>query len=231
MEPPLVVPSFIFKTYALILDIWVWGLEGFSQSKKTLQASTNGKRGVLAQSAPQKQTSGTLHRDWISQECLYHSSFPVALVASHKLSSLRILDAFWQLSQGIPTGKDVRVCFLVDVTMCCPMPWEHELLRGELKASRHMHQLLFIPPLCVSDLENCEEGWTKFQGHCYRHFEERETWMDAETRCRQHQAHLSSIITPEEQEFVNSEWSGQPKTGHGSNHWTLTLHADLSKVV
>ncbi|NXC34570.1 PGCA protein, partial [Campylorhamphus procurvoides] len=67
--------------------------------------------------------------------------------------------------------------------------------------------------LCEIDLANCEEGWTKFQGHCYRHFEERETWMDAETRCRQHQAHLSSIITPEEQEFVNShaqdyQWIG-----------------------
>ncbi|XP_064578028.1 aggrecan core protein [Zonotrichia leucophrys gambelii] len=65
----------------------------------------------------------------------------------------------------------------------------------------------------TEDLENCEEGWIKFQGHCYRHFEERETWMDAETRCRQHQAHLSSIITPEEQEFVNShaqdyQWIG-----------------------
>ncbi|XP_054024820.1 aggrecan core protein [Dryobates pubescens] len=67
--------------------------------------------------------------------------------------------------------------------------------------------------LCDMDLENCEEGWIKFQGHCYRHFEERETWMDAENRCRQHQAHLSSIITPEEQEFVNShaqdyQWIG-----------------------
>ncbi|NXG74431.1 PGCA protein, partial [Baryphthengus martii] len=67
--------------------------------------------------------------------------------------------------------------------------------------------------LCEIDLENCEEGWTKFQGHCYRHFDERETWMDAENRCRQHQAHLSSIITPEEQEFVNShaqdyQWIG-----------------------
>ncbi|NXJ62788.1 PGCA protein, partial [Rostratula benghalensis] len=67
--------------------------------------------------------------------------------------------------------------------------------------------------LCEIDLENCEEGWTKFQGHCYRHFEDRETWMDAENRCRQHQAHLSSIITPEEQEFVNShaqdyQWIG-----------------------
>ncbi|NWS66962.1 PGCA protein, partial [Crotophaga sulcirostris] len=67
--------------------------------------------------------------------------------------------------------------------------------------------------LCEIDLENCEEGWTKFWGHCYKHFEDRETWMDAETRCRQHQAHLSSIITPEEQKFVNShaqdyQWIG-----------------------
>ncbi|KFU94471.1 Aggrecan core protein, partial [Chaetura pelagica] len=67
--------------------------------------------------------------------------------------------------------------------------------------------------LCEIDLQNCEEGWTKFQGNCYRHFEDRETWMDAETRCRQYQAHLSSIITPEEQEFVNShaqdyQWIG-----------------------
>ncbi|KAM8996943.1 aggrecan core protein isoform 1-T2 [Ara ararauna] len=65
----------------------------------------------------------------------------------------------------------------------------------------------------TEDQENCEEGWTKFQGHCYRHFEDRETWTDAEARCRQHQAHLSSIITPEEQEFVNShaqdyQWIG-----------------------
>ncbi|NXD15852.1 PGCA protein, partial [Nothocercus nigrocapillus] len=67
--------------------------------------------------------------------------------------------------------------------------------------------------MCEIDLENCEEGWTKFQGHCYRHFEERETWVDAETRCREHQAHLSSIITPEEQDFVNNhaqdyQWIG-----------------------
>ncbi|NWJ07803.1 PGCA protein, partial [Crypturellus undulatus] len=67
--------------------------------------------------------------------------------------------------------------------------------------------------MCEIDLQNCEEGWTKFQGHCYRHFEERETWVDAETRCREHQAHLSSIITPEEQDFVNNhaqdyQWIG-----------------------
>lgn len=48
-------------------------------------------------------------------------------------------------------------------------------------------------------------GWTKFQGHCYRHVPERATWADAEGHCRALDAHLSSIVTPEEQEFVNSE--------------------------
>lgn len=68
------------------------------------------------------------------------------------------------------------------------------------------------PLTCVADQELCEEGWTKFQGHCYRHFPDRENWVDAESRCREQQSHLSSIVTPEEQEFVNSECSGVSRT-------------------
>ncbi|KAH0620041.1 hypothetical protein JD844_014557 [Phrynosoma platyrhinos] len=67
--------------------------------------------------------------------------------------------------------------------------------------------------LCDIDLTECEAGWTKFQGNCYKHFEEKHTWVDAENLCREHQSHLSSIITPEEQEFVNNnaqdyQWIG-----------------------
>ncbi|XP_061451447.1 aggrecan core protein isoform X2 [Rhineura floridana] len=66
---------------------------------------------------------------------------------------------------------------------------------------------------CDIDLAECEAGWTKFQGNCYKHFEEKHTWVDAENLCREHQSHLSSIITPEEQEFVNNnaqdyQWIG-----------------------
>ncbi|KAF4110871.1 aggrecan core protein isoform X3 [Onychostoma macrolepis] len=66
---------------------------------------------------------------------------------------------------------------------------------------------------CKFDVHSCEEGWTKFQGNCYLHFSERRTWQDAEQRCRDLNAHLVSIITPEEQAFINSytqdyQWIG-----------------------
>ncbi|XP_012930511.1 aggrecan core protein [Heterocephalus glaber] len=78
----------------------------------------------------------------------------------------------------------------------------------------------------IADQEMCEEGWTKFQGHCYRHFPDRETWAEAERRCREHQSHLSSIITPEEQEFVNRnaqdyQWVGlNDRTIEGDFRWS-----------
>ncbi|XP_036909549.1 aggrecan core protein [Sturnira hondurensis] len=80
--------------------------------------------------------------------------------------------------------------------------------------------------LCEIDQELCEEGWTKFQGHCYRHFPDRESWVDAEGRCREQQSHLSSIVTPEEQEFVNNnaqnyQWIGlNDRTIEGDFRWS-----------
>lgn len=58
--------------------------------------------------------------------------------------------------------------------------------------------------VCVA-VQGCPEGWLEFKGSCYLHFEERDTWSEAEQRCQELNAHLVSITSPEEQQFVNCE--------------------------
>ncbi|TWW75424.1 Aggrecan core protein [Takifugu flavidus] len=62
-------------------------------------------------------------------------------------------------------------------------------------------------------VQGCPEGWLEFKGSCYLHFVEKDTWSEAEQRCQELNAHLVSITSPEEQQFVNSngqdyQWIG-----------------------
>ncbi|KAM9461056.1 neurocan core protein isoform 2-T2 [Clarias gariepinus] len=74
--------------------------------------------------------------------------------------------------------------------------------------------------------EGCDHNWRKFHGHCYRYFIHRLNWEDAEKDCREHNGHLASIHTREEQDFINSmshenTWIGlNDRTVEEDFHWT-----------
>nr|XP_019961988.1 PREDICTED: brevican core protein-like [Paralichthys olivaceus] len=80
--------------------------------------------------------------------------------------------------------------------------------------------------LCQTDLEVCEPGWEKFQGFCYHHFTKRQSWEAAEQHCRMCGGHLISLMTPEEQDYVNDkyreyQWIGlNDRTIEGDFRWS-----------
>ncbi|XP_016410020.1 brevican core protein-like isoform X1 [Sinocyclocheilus rhinocerous] len=92
------------------------------------------------------------------------------------------------------------------------------------------HRCLCLPTyggdFCETDLEHCEPGWEKFQGFCYKHFTKRQKWEVAEQHCRMSGGHLVSVMSPEEQAFINDkyreyQWTGlNDKTIEGDFRWS-----------
>ncbi|NXL79014.1 PGCB protein, partial [Leptocoma aspasia] len=79
---------------------------------------------------------------------------------------------------------------------------------------------------CERPLQRCTPGWDSFQGACYKHFSTRRSWEDAETQCRHYGGHLATILTPEEQDFINDQyreyqWIGlNDRTIEGDFQWS-----------
>ncbi|XP_068851308.1 brevican core protein isoform X3 [Aphelocoma coerulescens] len=79
---------------------------------------------------------------------------------------------------------------------------------------------------CERPLRRCSPGWDSFQGACYKHFPTRRSWEDAETQCRHYGGHLATILTPEEQDFINDQyreyqWIGlNDRTIEGDFQWS-----------
>ncbi|XP_067878822.1 brevican core protein-like, partial [Heterodontus francisci] len=78
----------------------------------------------------------------------------------------------------------------------------------------------------LTDVVICEPGWHKFLGSCYKHYKGRRTWEAAEEHCRMVGGHLTSIMNPEEQRFINDnfrdyQWIGlNDKTIENDFQWS-----------
>ncbi|XP_047716923.1 aggrecan core protein isoform X2 [Prionailurus viverrinus] len=190
-----------------------------------LSGHTSGLDVVISTSVPESEwTQQTQHPAEVHLEI--ESSSPL-----HSGEETQTAEtATFPTDASIPTppgGTDESAVTVADIDECLSSP----CLNGATCVDAiDSFTCLCLPSyrgdLCEIDQELCEEGWTKFQGHCYRYFPDRESWVDAESRCRAQQSHLSSIVTPEEQEFVNNnaqdyQWIGlNDRTIEGDFRWS-----------
>nr|2VRP_B Chain B, AGGRETIN BETA CHAIN [Calloselasma rhodostoma] len=86
---------------------------------------------------------------------------------------------------------------------------------------------------------DCPSGWSSYEGHCYKPFNEPKNWADAERFCKLQpkHSHLVSFQSAEEADFVvkltrprlkaNLVWMGLSNIWHGCN-WQWSDGARLN---
>ncbi|XP_055007218.1 galactose-specific lectin nattectin-like [Boleophthalmus pectinirostris] len=92
-------------------------------------------------------------------------------------------------------------------------------------AARGLHILLgclataalLTPPAVAEGDQDCADGWTKFDSHCFKFFEEQKTWTEAEKSCHSLNGNLASIHSEDENTFVVGMIV--EATGHLASTW------------
>ena len=84
-------------------------------------------------------------------------------------------------------------------------------------------------PLCT--LEICDLGWSFYNGYCYYTYSECTSWLKAEGKCLDSQAHLVSIHNQEENVYIQHRHAGEKawigyndRSVEGSFRWASDDH-------
>ncbi|XP_055007210.1 galactose-specific lectin nattectin-like [Boleophthalmus pectinirostris] len=73
-----------------------------------------------------------------------------------------------------------------------------------------------LPARATESDQGCADGWSKFGSRCFKFFNEKKTWTDAEKSCHTVGANLPSVHSLEENNFILD----LIKTATGSNSRT-----------
>ena len=84
-----------------------------------------------------------------------------------------------------------------------------------------------MPGVLDCPTTGCPTGWVEQFGQCYQFSTEEKTWNEADMHCRSNEAHLVSIGSPEEHEFIFLKinewvWTGGNYNGRSSGGQTGT---------